>query len=158
MIKIKKLSLSLIVLIMLFSFACCNAEQKYTEVDFQNKTPVQIMYRQNLYNCEISYNENILNISFKNNQSAIDGLSLSVDSKLCKISYNNMEKTFNTSQMEKTNIGVVLYEFFSANANPLKLTSIDSEGFYIKQSYENAFVTLREHINENNKSYYIEIT
>ncbi len=143
---------------MLFSFVSCNIEQKSSEVDFQNKTPVQIMYRQNLYNCETSYKENTLNIGFINNESAIDGLNLSVNNKLFKISYNNMEKTFNTSQMEKGNIGVILYEFFSNNAQPLVLTNADSEGYFIKQSYENAFITLREHINNGNKTYYIEIT
>ncbi len=116
------------------------------------------MYRQNLYNTEICFKNNILVISFVNNNSAIDGLTLSVDSKLYKISYNNMTKTFNTSQMEKGSVGSVLYEFFSSNAQPLMLTSIDEDGFYIKQSYENAFVTLREHINNENKTYYIEIT
>ncbi len=116
------------------------------------------MYRQNLYNCEISFNANKLNLIFTDKDSAVEGLSFVVNEKLFTIHLKNIERTYNTSQMKDNNLGVILYNFFSINAQHFVLSK-GEDCFYIKHSTENAFVTLKEYTSETGKkTYLIEIT
>lgn len=117
--------------------------------------PVQIMYRQILYNGEISYNGETLFISFSENDSSVDEISFSIDEKMCEIKQNELIKTINRSSLISDSLPVILYEFFSSVGFLFKFESEDNKSFIVKRAYDNYSVELK--MNKNTNLFYIEI-
>ena len=148
MVTVKKSFLSVLLLLFLsFLFSGCsktNPLKGASEVDLNSKLPVQLEYRQFIYNCEISYTAGVLQIDFCNNKSFPDGFSYTCDSEHCTFSYEGIVKEYSRSELPADFMPVVLYDFFSGLGEVIVTEAYDStkECSYIKRTVNASFVTL----------------
>lgn len=117
--------------------------------------PVQIMYRQVLYNGEISYDGERFILSFSDNNNSIDEMSFTINEKQCVIKYNELSKAYNRASLQKNSIPLILYDYFSKLGSNFTFESENEKYYYIKRACNEFSVELR--VEKDVQIYYIEI-
>ena len=148
MVTVKKSFLSVLPLLFLsFLFSACgkaNLHNGASEVDLNSKLPVQLQYRQFIYNCEISFVEGRLQIDFCGNGTIPDGFSYVCDGDDCVFSYEGLVKSYRVSDLPSDCLPVALYNFFSGFNEGLVTEAYDDRKgcAFIKRTVGASFVTL----------------
>ena len=133
----------------------CEKGSRLPEINLQNKMPVQITYRQVLYNCEILYNEMTFVVSFFDNDSSIDEMVFNIDEKQCVIEYKELSKVYTRSSMSENSLPIILYEIFSKLGNQFVFESENDKIYFIKRSCDKYSVELS--LDKKSNKYLIEI-
>ncbi len=158
-------SFLLILLPVCLSFLFCSCgkvvgKADASEVDLKNKLSVQIEYRQFIYKCHLSMNDNILRMDFYGNGDFPDGLSYVCDGRVCTLSYSDLQKSYNRTDLPQDFLPFVLHEFFSLFTEKL-VTETYNEAKNcnsIKRTAGTSFVTFEVYNEGENPVYNIVIT
>ncbi len=153
---IKRIFSFFLVVTALISLTACLGNN-VSEVHTENKMPVQILYRQKLYNGQMCYKNNVLYLNLNEKNSAFDDMRITVDEKICNIKYKAINKNINTSALPSNNMFILIFRFFEGNTKPLVLSETNGECYYKKQKVNDSTVIFKEFNKNNIKSYTVEI-
>ncbi len=130
------------------------------EVDFNNVTDVQLIYKQNVYNIKLSYCSGILTITFIDTDSSLYGITYKVSSQVCQVSYGDISHDTPVENLPNTFFPRVIYKFISDFGGIIPTENYNSQRncSYISRNVFNTPVTLEVYENENNTSYSLHIT
>ena len=160
MVQIKRqLSILLIVALLFFLSSCGKKESNnFQEVDFSKKTPVQIMYRQVLYNADIHYNGNKLEMELELSEG--NSVGFSIDDNICTVIYGEMSKNYSYTTLSDDFLPLMIYEFFCSYGIVVKATTVDEQGgiYKIKSTVNNNFITFEISKGETDSAYLFTIS
>lgn len=160
-----KLKILCLIVLMSFCFilnSCKISEdflQSSAEVDFLTPQNVQISFNDHIYNCVVNYDGSRLKLIFSDEKDLLDGAYASITNDAYKITYKNMVFNGDFSQLSKSFLPCVLFDFLSSFDKPILLDSYDKqkECYYLKKSTNSFFVTLECYERDEKSFYSIEI-
>lgn len=147
-VQIKRLFHIFIVVALLLGFSSCGKKESnnFLEINLNEKTPVQIMYRQNVYNGVIFFDGLVLELSVNNGigdkqgSKESDSINFHVDSMTCTVTHNGLEKNFDKEKLTAGFLPVVIFDFLNSTGATFK-----TESFYEQE----AQYTISRNINQN---------
>lgn len=131
------------------------------EVDFNNNvTDVQLTYRQNVYNINLSYSSGFLTISFTDEDTALCGVTYKVNSQVCRVTYGDISHDTPVENLPNTFLPLVIHKFISDFGGVISTENYNTqrECSYVSRNVFNTPVTLEVYENEENKAYSLHIT
>ena len=120
-------------------------------VELAEKTPVQFMYRQNVYNGHIQYTNKSMILSVDDEKSG--DVTYQVSGGRCTIKCEGVSQTVAISEMPPKSMVALLYEFFSEWESEIPMEAVDEESYLTKREGINGTVEFRCYT-KNDKSYY----
>lgn len=161
-IKLKILCL-IALLFFCFTFNSCKISedvlQSSAEVDFLIPKNVQIFFNDHIYNCVIDYDGSRLQLNFSDEKDLLDGAYACLTNESYKITYKDMVFSGDFSQLSKSFLPSIIYEFLSSFDKPILLDLYDKqkECYYLKKSINSFFITLECYERDEKSFYSIEI-
>ena len=127
MILIKRLFYIFFIIALLIGFSSCGIKgsNNFKEVNFNNKTSVQLEYRQNVYNCQLQFVGNELSLNIELGGGGF--LCYSIDELLCVIESEGISKSFETEALSSDFLPVVLFSFLKENGGAFTTEEYDED-------------------------------
>lgn len=130
------------------------------QADLKNVTDVQLTYRQNVYNVKLSYGSEFLTVSFTDDATCLHGVTYTVNSAVCKISYGDISHTVPVGSFPEAFLPVVIYEFVSEFGGIVSTEKFNPRQncSYVSRNIRNCSVTFEIYRNGENISYSLHIS
>lgn len=164
-VQIKRLFHIFIAIALLLGFSSCGKKESnnFLEINLNEKTPVQIMYRQNLYNGEICFDGARLELIVSNiteyEYSTNSNIVFYVDAMVCSVSHQGLEKAFQKEKLSEDFLPVIIYSFLSSTGNTFLTEFYEEQNsvFYLSRQVGQHKVTFQAKQNEDNCIYTVII-
>lgn len=125
------------------------------QISLNDVAEVQLTYRQDVYNIEISYVSGVLNVVFVDEASCLCGLSFTVDADDCRVSYGEITHAEALSHLPDTYLPCVLYRFVAEFSGVICAEKYNSRQMcsYVSRTVGDTSVTFEFYNNAGNSSY-----
>ncbi len=161
---IKITSICLIFLVLFcFTLNSCeiseNILQSSSDVDFSSPQKVQISFNGRIYDTIVTLNSKKLEFNFINEKDLINGAYVCLTEKIYKITYMDMLFDGIISDLSKSFLPCIIYDFLASFEEKIVLDTYDKERgcYFVKRNINSYFVTLECYENDDNRYYSIEI-